>query len=343
MVPAALYAASPTQPPTQIAFSSTFSNPRHLTQAFYKAHLPPIVEAGVRGFKGFLIESGVEEFPAVSQEDIQLAMKTLKDIPTTTLMFHAEMIPRLSLYRSQNECSLGVLRPDRLLARQRAIFQVTPQTCAVSSRGPDSCFQRHDQCSCQLRLHVGSTVHQQSNPSAGPTLRVIWNHPQRLDLCGLAGADDGKWCLFPGSCLCYGPAASCGAHPPKPRQSTSIVTHIIWSRCLGDICTRCHGGRCDWALRDSHPSTTESCWSWLRAWADSHRPSTTKSSWSWLRAWADSHRPSTTKSCWCHGSPPGQIRTVCLRPNHVRPGSWLWEERRPNHVGLIYSLERPTS
>ncbi|KAK1753050.1 hypothetical protein QBC47DRAFT_387616 [Echria macrotheca] len=57
--------------------------------------LLPLVEAGVRGFKGFLIDSGVEEFPAVSSHDIALAMKTLKDAPTT-LMFHAEMIPPIT-------------------------------------------------------------------------------------------------------------------------------------------------------------------------------------------------------------------------------------------------------
>ncbi|KAK3941288.1 allantoinase [Diplogelasinospora grovesii] len=57
--------------------------------------LLPLVEAGVRGFKGFLIESGVEEFPAVSASDIALAMTTLKDTPTT-LMFHAEMIPPIT-------------------------------------------------------------------------------------------------------------------------------------------------------------------------------------------------------------------------------------------------------
>ncbi|OIW26870.1 allantoinase [Coniochaeta ligniaria NRRL 30616] len=57
--------------------------------------LLPLVEAGVRGFKGFLIESGVEEFPAVSSQDIALAMATLKDTPTT-LMFHAEMIPPIT-------------------------------------------------------------------------------------------------------------------------------------------------------------------------------------------------------------------------------------------------------
>ncbi|KAG6016040.1 hypothetical protein E4U41_004527 [Claviceps citrina] len=54
--------------------------------------LKPLVEAGVRGFKGFLIESGVDEFPAITPKDMALAMETLKD-STTTLMFHAEMEP----------------------------------------------------------------------------------------------------------------------------------------------------------------------------------------------------------------------------------------------------------
>ncbi|KAI8953892.1 allantoinase [Xylaria longipes] len=57
--------------------------------------LLPLVEAGVRGFKGFLIESGVDEFPAISSADIELAMTTLNGI-STTLMFHAEMIPPIT-------------------------------------------------------------------------------------------------------------------------------------------------------------------------------------------------------------------------------------------------------
>ncbi|KAK4192306.1 putative allantoinase [Podospora australis] len=57
--------------------------------------LLPLIEAGVRGFKGFLIDSGVEEFPAVSANDIAKAMTTLKDTPTT-LMFHAEMLPPIT-------------------------------------------------------------------------------------------------------------------------------------------------------------------------------------------------------------------------------------------------------
>ncbi|KKY15041.1 putative allantoinase [Phaeomoniella chlamydospora] len=57
--------------------------------------LKPLVEEGVRGFKGFLIESGVDEFPAVSSEDIMKVMAELADEPTT-LMFHAEMIPPIT-------------------------------------------------------------------------------------------------------------------------------------------------------------------------------------------------------------------------------------------------------
>lgn len=57
--------------------------------------LKPLIRAGVRGFKGFLIDSGVAEFPAVSSADIAAVMEELADEPTT-LMFHAEMIPPIS-------------------------------------------------------------------------------------------------------------------------------------------------------------------------------------------------------------------------------------------------------
>lgn len=57
--------------------------------------LRPLVREGVRGFKGFLIDSGVAEFPAVSSTDIAKAMAELADEPTV-LMFHAEMIPPIA-------------------------------------------------------------------------------------------------------------------------------------------------------------------------------------------------------------------------------------------------------
>ncbi|KAI7326627.1 hypothetical protein KC315_g7469, partial [Hortaea werneckii] len=54
--------------------------------------LKGLVKEGVRGFKGFLIDSGVEEFPAVSSADITAAFEELAE-EETTVMFHAEMIP----------------------------------------------------------------------------------------------------------------------------------------------------------------------------------------------------------------------------------------------------------
>ncbi|KAL4906686.1 hypothetical protein BDW74DRAFT_150961 [Aspergillus multicolor] len=57
-----------------------------------EGELKALVREGVCGFKGFLIDSGVDEFPAVSSEDVRKAMIELADEPTT-LMFHAEKVP----------------------------------------------------------------------------------------------------------------------------------------------------------------------------------------------------------------------------------------------------------
>ena len=54
--------------------------------------LKPLISMGVRGFKSFLIESGVEEFPAITPKHILRAMKEVNGL-STLLMFHAEMQP----------------------------------------------------------------------------------------------------------------------------------------------------------------------------------------------------------------------------------------------------------
>ncbi|KAF2227721.1 hypothetical protein BDZ85DRAFT_315260 [Elsinoe ampelina] len=54
--------------------------------------LKPLIAAGVRGFKGFMIESGVDEFPCVSPSDIRSVLTELAD-STTVVMFHAEQMP----------------------------------------------------------------------------------------------------------------------------------------------------------------------------------------------------------------------------------------------------------
>ncbi|KAG9250997.1 allantoinase [Emericellopsis atlantica] len=108
--------------------------------------LVPLVEAGVRGFKGFLIESGVDEFPAVSSKDIALAMDTLSG-EKTTLMFHAEMIPPISDSVGDDvQVSEAPLVPKGDLNAYQTFLQSRPpmfEVCAVEEilslapRAPD--------------------------------------------------------------------------------------------------------------------------------------------------------------------------------------------------------------
>ena len=97
--------------------------------------LKPLIELGVRGFKGFLIDSGVAEFPAVSSTEITDVMKELADEPTT-LMFHAEMIPPISDSVGDDvQWSLPPLAPVGPLNEYRTFLASRPpsfETCAIA-------------------------------------------------------------------------------------------------------------------------------------------------------------------------------------------------------------------
>ncbi|KAG9290783.1 hypothetical protein G9A89_011746 [Geosiphon pyriformis] len=69
--------------------------------------LVPLIEAGVKGFKCFLIESGVDEFPYVKETDVRLAYEKLKD-QKTVLMFHAEMEAERSTTSDSSKSSPGI-------------------------------------------------------------------------------------------------------------------------------------------------------------------------------------------------------------------------------------------
>ncbi|KAM4065694.1 amidohydrolase family protein [Hirsutella rhossiliensis] len=108
--------------------------------------LKPLVEAGVRGFKGFLIESGVDEFPAISSKDVALAMETLKD-SATTLMFHAEMVPS-SEARPGGDVEPA---PSGNLTAYRTFLDSRPpvyETCAVEE------ILTHAHVAPSLHLHI---------------------------------------------------------------------------------------------------------------------------------------------------------------------------------------------
>ncbi|KAG0173127.1 hypothetical protein DFQ28_011584 [Apophysomyces sp. BC1034] len=54
------------------------------------SELPALMQRGVRGFKCFLIESGVDEFPCVGEAEVRLAMDQMVN-SDRVLLFHAEM------------------------------------------------------------------------------------------------------------------------------------------------------------------------------------------------------------------------------------------------------------
>ncbi|USP77541.1 Allantoinase [Curvularia clavata] len=97
--------------------------------------LKALVKEGVRGFKGFLCDSGVDEFPAVSSIDIEKALIELKD-SATTLMFHAEMIPPIADSVGDIVQSSGPpLAPKGALTSYDTFLQSRPptfETCAVA-------------------------------------------------------------------------------------------------------------------------------------------------------------------------------------------------------------------
>ncbi|KAF5278467.1 hypothetical protein FQA39_LY05956 [Lamprigera yunnana] len=75
----------------------TANGKTHVDVAFWGGVIPNnqdellnMIEAGVVGFKCFMCESGVDEFPKVTQEDIVEAMKILKNT-NKVLAFHAEV------------------------------------------------------------------------------------------------------------------------------------------------------------------------------------------------------------------------------------------------------------
>ena len=98
------------------------------------ADLKPLVKAGVRGFKGFMIDSGVDEFPAVSSQDITKVFEQLADEPTT-VMFHAEMIPPVTASVGDDvQSSQPPLEPSGPLDAYQTFLDSRPssfETCAI--------------------------------------------------------------------------------------------------------------------------------------------------------------------------------------------------------------------
>ncbi|KAJ1962981.1 Allantoinase [Dispira parvispora] len=85
-----------------------------------QAELVPLVQWGVCGFKGFLIESGVDEFPMVQAKDVEGAMQVLESSGgrSVPLLFHAELAscmcsnPPVSQVSSKHDTTMDSQSPQ---------------------------------------------------------------------------------------------------------------------------------------------------------------------------------------------------------------------------------------
>jgi allantoinase len=102
--------------------------------------LEPLIDAGVRGFKCFLVPSGVDEFPAVAEADLRLALPVLarRGMP---LLVHAEDPARLTSPTDPTYPAYLTSRPPeselaaiRLMIRLAEEFKARVHIVHVSSK-----------------------------------------------------------------------------------------------------------------------------------------------------------------------------------------------------------------
>ncbi|XP_068449341.1 allantoinase, mitochondrial isoform X1 [Clinocottus analis] len=107
--------------------------------------LRPMIQAGVAGFKCFLIHSGVEEFPHVTERDLHAAMTQLQGTGSV-LLFHAERDVQQTPPKNGDPCQYSTFlqsRPDvmemeaiRTVTELCLQYQVRCHIVHLSSAGP---------------------------------------------------------------------------------------------------------------------------------------------------------------------------------------------------------------
>ncbi|BGP16186.1 hypothetical protein JCM10213_001402 [Rhodosporidiobolus nylandii] len=149
-----------------------------------EADLQPLVKEGVKGFKCFLIDSGVEEFPCVNEKEVLTAMEKLE--PAKSLfLFHAELDEPVPSSSSE-PCSSA--DPSHDHSSHAAVSDPSAYSTFLESRPQDletraidliiRCAEKHP----SLRTHI---VHL-SAANALPSLRRARNElklPLTVETC----------------------------------------------------------------------------------------------------------------------------------------------------------------
>ncbi|KAK2835976.1 hypothetical protein Q5P01_016460 [Channa striata] len=125
--------------------------------------LRPMIQAGVAGFKCFLIHSGVEEFPHVTDVDLHAAMKQLQGTGSV-LLFHAEVDVLQPTEETGDPCQYSTFlqsRPDvmeieaiRLVADLCLQYQVRCHIVHLSSAKALKLIQKARQAGAPLTVET---------------------------------------------------------------------------------------------------------------------------------------------------------------------------------------------
>ncbi|KAM8875466.1 allantoinase, mitochondrial isoform 1-T2 [Spinachia spinachia] len=125
--------------------------------------LRPMIQAGVAGFKCFLIHSGVEEFPHVTERDLQAAMAQLQGTGSV-LLFHAEVDVQQTTQEIGDPCQYSTFlqsRPDvmemeaiRTITALCLQYQVRCHIVHLSSAKPLELIQEARQAGAPLTVET---------------------------------------------------------------------------------------------------------------------------------------------------------------------------------------------
>ncbi|XP_039985491.1 zgc:103559 isoform X3 [Xiphias gladius] len=165
--------------------------------------LRPMIQAGVAGFKCFLIHSGVEEFPHVTDCDLHTAMKQLQGTGSV-LLFHAELDVQQTTEETGDPCQYSTFlqsRPDvmeieaiRTVTELCLQYQVRCHIVHLSSAKPLKLIQEARQAGapltvetthhylslCAENIPAGATQFKCCPPIRGSDNQYSWISSRRL-------------------------------------------------------------------------------------------------------------------------------------------------------------------
>nr|XP_006637840.1 PREDICTED: allantoinase, mitochondrial-like [Lepisosteus oculatus] len=93
-----------------------------------QSEIRPLIQAGVLGFKCFLIHSGVEEFPHVTDSDLHTAMTQLQGTDSV-LLFHAETEVEQQVAEQEDPCEYSSFLKSRPDTMELEAIQTVTQLC----------------------------------------------------------------------------------------------------------------------------------------------------------------------------------------------------------------------